>query len=113
MGLTVAALRSGRCLLHGQTPTNGGAASKIPIHFLSFALIVFMTPEDKLLPGEMKMKTKQIRNGNIHALYSISRYIFLCGCYKKRPKYTSVGDNSSNKTPKIENVQTDVPRCPD
>lgn len=74
-----------------------------------------MTPEYKLLPGEMKMKTKQIRNGNIHALYSISRYIFLCGCYikKERPKYTSVDDNSSNKTPKIENVQTDVPRCPD
>lgn len=32
---------------------------------------------------------------------------------KKRPKYTSVDDNSSNKTLKIENLQTDVPWCPD
>lgn len=89
MGLTVAALRSGGRWFYGQTPTNGvvapvGAVSKTQIRFLSFALILFMTPEYKLLPGEMKMKTKQIRNGNIHALYSISRYIFLCGCYKKK-----------------------------
>lgn len=32
---------------------------------------------------------------------------------KKRPKYTSVDDNSSNKTLKIENPQTDVPWCTD
>lgn len=74
---------------YGQTPPNGGGApvgavSKVQIHFLSSALILFMTPEYKFLPGEMKMKTKQIRNGNIHALYSISHYIFLCGCYKKK-----------------------------
>lgn len=32
---------------------------------------------------------------------------------QKGPKYTSMGDNSSNKTPKIGNLERDVPWCPD
>lgn len=32
---------------------------------------------------------------------------------QKGAKYTSMGDNSPNKIPKIENLERDVPWCPE
>lgn len=46
-------------------------------------------------------------------IQSATTYSSVVAIKKEKPKYTSVDDNSSNKTLKIENLQTDVPWCPD